>query len=66
MRAAEFLDLSNSESPQYIGRVIAAFYPDPALMEKSGKTLIAAQLGGEYGISDIDGKIPKPLSIENA
>ena len=66
MRASEFLDLSNSESPQYIGRVIAALYADPALMEKSGKTLVVAQLGGAYGISDIDGKIPKPLSIEDA
>jgi len=66
MRATEFLDLSNSESPQYIGNVIAAVYTDPALMEKSGKILIAAQLGSEYGISDIDGKIPKPLSIENS
>jgi len=66
MRASEFLDLSNSESPQYIGRVIAALYTDPALKEKSGKTLVAAQLGSEYGISDIDGNIPKPLSIEDA
>jgi len=65
-RASEFLDLSNSESPQYIGRVIAALYTDPALIEKSGKALVAAQLGSEYGISDIDGKIPKPLSIEDA
>jgi NAD(P)-dependent dehydrogenase (short-subunit alcohol dehydrogenase family) len=66
MRVSEFLDLSNSESPQYIGRVIAALYTDPTLMERSGKALIAAQLGFEYGISDIDGKIPKPLSIEDA
>ena len=66
MMASAFLDLSNSESPQYIGRVIAALYTDPAIMEKSGKALVAAQLGGEYGISDIDGKIPKPLSVEKA
>lgn len=66
MKASEFLDLSNSESPQYIGRVIAALYTDPALMEKSGQTLVAAQLGGDYGISDINGKFPEPLSIENA
>lgn len=66
MRASEFLDLSNSESPQYIGRIIAALYTDLALKEKSGKTLVAAQLGSEYGISDIDGKVPKPLSIEDA
>ena len=66
MSASEFLDLSNSESPQYIGRIVAALYMDPALKEKSGKTLVGAQLGNEYGISDIDGKVPKPLSIEDA
>jgi dehydrogenase/reductase SDR family member 1 len=65
MRASEFLDLSNSESPQYIGRVIAALFTDPALMGKSGNTFVAAQLGSKYGISDIDGKIPKPLSVDD-
>ncbi len=65
MRAAEFLDLSNSESPQYLGRVIAAMYKDPSLLKKSGNPFIAAQLGLAYGISDIDGKMPKPLSIED-
>jgi len=66
MRASEFLDLSNSESPQYLGRVIAAVYTDPALMEKSGNSFVAAQLGLEYGVSDIDGKTPKPVSVESA
>jgi len=61
MRASEFLDLSNSESPRYLGRVIAAVYTDTAVMDKSGSSCVAAQLGLEYGISDIDGKIPVPL-----
>jgi len=65
MRASEFLDLANSESPQYLGRVIAAVYTDPALMVKSGNYFVAAQLGLEYGLSDIDGKTPKPLSVES-
>lgn len=59
------MDLSNSESPQYLGRVIAAVYTDRALMDKSGNSYVAAKLGLEYGISDIDGKIPVPLSVEN-
>ena len=66
MRASEFLDLTNSESPQYLGWVIAALYTSPDMIEKSGKVLIAAKIGSEYGITDIDGKIPEPLSIENA
>ncbi len=65
MRASEFLDLSNSESPQYLGRVIAALCKAPDIMEKSGNTLVSANLGSEYGVTDIDGKIPIPLSIEN-
>jgi dehydrogenase/reductase SDR family member 1 len=65
MRASEFLDLSNSESPQYIGRVIAVLCTAPYIMEKSGNALVAAKIGSEYGVTDIDGKVPIPLSIEN-
>ncbi len=60
MRASEFLDLSNSESPLYIGRVVAALYTDPNIMEKSGHSIATARLGLEYGISDIDGRVPSP------
>jgi NAD(P)-dependent dehydrogenase (short-subunit alcohol dehydrogenase family) len=61
LKAAEFFDLSNSESPQFIGRVIAGLYADPQLMEKSGKVFIAAELALEYGIQDIDGRQPAPM-----
>src|SRR6185503_16980966 len=36
MAAAEWLDLSNSESPEFIGRVIAGLARDPGLMGRSG------------------------------
>ncbi|MFN2232902.1 MAG: SDR family NAD(P)-dependent oxidoreductase [Anaerolineales bacterium] len=62
LKAAAFFDLSNSESPQYIGRAIAALASDPEIMQKSGQVLVAAALGQEYGYSDIDGKQPKPLT----
>lgn len=65
MRASEFLDLSNSESPQYLGRVIAVLCTAPDIMEKSGNALVAAKMGSEYGVTDIDGKVPIPLSIED-
>jgi dehydrogenase/reductase SDR family protein 1 len=58
-----WLDLSNSESPEYIGRVIAALANDPNGMDRSGQTLVAAALGAEYGLVDIDGRVPKPLSL---
>ena len=49
-----FLDLSNSESPDYIGRVIAALAADPDRMVRSGQVLVGAALGAEYGVVDID------------
>lgn len=59
-----WLDISNSESPEFIGRVVAALARDPALAERSGRVLIAAAIAEELGISDIDGRQPKPLTLE--
>ena len=61
-----WLDLSNSESPEFIGRVIAALARDPALMERSGKVAIAAETAAELGIKDVDGHQPPPLTLETA
>jgi dehydrogenase/reductase SDR family protein 1 len=66
MLAAEFFDLSNSESPQFEGRAVAALAADPQVMNKSGQVLVAAALGLEYGFSDIDGKQPRPVTLEEA
>jgi dehydrogenase/reductase SDR family member 1 len=63
LRNAEFFDMSNSESPQFVGRVVAALAADPNIMSKSGKVLVAAQEALEYGIQDVDGKQPRPLSL---
>jgi NAD(P)-dependent dehydrogenase (short-subunit alcohol dehydrogenase family) len=64
MSAAEagWLDISNSESPEYIGRVIAALSEDANLMSRTGGIHIAAALAAGYGISDNDGKKPRPLT----
>lgn len=63
MEAASWLDLSNSESPQFIGRAIVALAGDPKLMERSGQVLIAARLAQEYGFADVDGRSPRPLAL---
>ena len=63
MEAAQWLDLSNSESPEFIGRAVAALAADPDLLRHSGKVLVAASLAREYGFTDIDGKTPRPLTI---
>jgi NAD(P)-dependent dehydrogenase (short-subunit alcohol dehydrogenase family) len=65
MEAAAYLDLSNSESPRFMGRVVGALARDPAIMAKSGTVLVAAACAREYGFTDIDGRQPIPLSLED-
>ena len=65
LRNAQYFDMSNSESPQFIGRVIAALANDPNILKKTGKVLVAAQEALEYGIQDIDGKQPRTLTLED-
>jgi NAD(P)-dependent dehydrogenase (short-subunit alcohol dehydrogenase family) len=63
MQAAAYLDLSNSESPEFIGRAVAALAADPDVLRHSGKVLVAAALAQEYGFTDVDGKTPRPLTL---
>jgi dehydrogenase/reductase SDR family member 1 len=63
MEAAQWLDLSNSESPEFIGLAVAALAADPDVLRHSGKVLVAAAVAKEYGFTDIDGKTPRPLTI---
>jgi dehydrogenase/reductase SDR family member 1 len=64
MEAAAFLDLSNSESPQFIGLTIAALATDPVVMNLSGSVVVAAAYAREHGIVDVDGRSPEPLTLE--
>ena len=59
-------DLSNSESPEFIGRVIAALADDPQLMQRTGGVLVAAQVAAELGVKDVDGKQPRPLTLDTS
>ncbi|HLJ46858.1 MAG TPA: SDR family NAD(P)-dependent oxidoreductase [Bryobacteraceae bacterium] len=59
-----WLDLSNSESPEFVGRVVAALARDPKIMERSGEALVAASVAQEYEVSDVDGRRPEPLTLE--
>lgn len=65
MAAAEWLDLSNSESPDFIGRAVAALAADDNVLRHTGKVLVAASVAKEYGFTDIDGKRPRPLTIDD-
>lgn len=48
-------------SVEFPGRVIAALAKDPAIMQRTGGTYIAAELALDYGVTDIDGTIPPSL-----
>lgn len=50
--------MSMAESTELTGMVIDALTQDPALMERSGKVWIGAELAKTYGIKDIDGSQP--------
>jgi NAD(P)-dependent dehydrogenase (short-subunit alcohol dehydrogenase family) len=64
LEAAQFLDLSNSESPRFTGRAVAALAADPEVLSKSGSAWIVAELAREYGFRDVDGSQPRPLTLE--
>jgi dehydrogenase/reductase SDR family member 1 len=61
--ASGAFDLANSESPEFIGRVIAGLFKDPDLMKRSGRALVAASIAAELGVTDIDGRAPRALTI---
>lgn len=63
MAAAQWLDLSNSESPEFTGRAVAALAADPNRLDKTGQVLIGAALASEYGFTDIDGRQPRALTL---
>lgn len=56
-------DLSTSESPEFIGRVINALFHDPNLMARTGHVLVAAAVAKEFGVLDIDGSSPPALTL---
>jgi dehydrogenase/reductase SDR family member 1 len=60
--AAGVFDLSNSESPEFIGRAVAALASDPDVARRNGSVLLAAALAEEYNFDDVDGRRPRPLN----
>lgn len=50
-----------TESPELTGRAVVALADDAEIMQRSGQTLIVAELAEEYGFVDIDGGRPESL-----
>jgi dehydrogenase/reductase SDR family member 1 len=61
LKWAEYLDLSNSESPWFVGRAVAALAADDDVLSRTGQTLVVAELAEEYGFTDEDGARPRSL-----
>ena len=64
MTAQTVTDPKVGSSVEFPGRVIAALARDPQIMKRSGGTYIAAELAREYGVTDIDGRVPPSLRAQ--
>jgi hypothetical protein len=60
---AAIADKFNWETPLFVGRVIAALCNDSALMSRTGKVQIGAELAAHYGI--VDEYEHRPVSLRS-
>jgi hypothetical protein len=44
---------------------VGALAADPHVSRHNGSVLVAAALGEEYAFTDVDGKRPRPLALED-
>jgi NAD(P)-dependent dehydrogenase (short-subunit alcohol dehydrogenase family) len=57
----DFIDLGNSESPEFVGRAVVALASDDDVLQRSGEVLVVAEMAREYGFTDVDGAQPESL-----
>lgn len=50
--------MAMAETPEFNGRIIYALASDPDLMQKSGQTLVTAELAMAYGLTDTEDRQP--------
>lgn len=55
--------LGVSETPEYLGRAVAALAADRDVMRWSGQVLAVGELARVYGFTDTDGTRPQPFSL---
>jgi NAD(P)-dependent dehydrogenase (short-subunit alcohol dehydrogenase family) len=53
-----FENETNRETPLFVGRVVAALAGDPNVFDLTGRWLVAAELGADYGLTDENGVTP--------
>ena len=59
-------DLGQTESPEYLGRAVAALAADPDVLSRSGRLLTAGDLAREYSFTDVDGRQPEAFRMPDA
>jgi NAD(P)-dependent dehydrogenase (short-subunit alcohol dehydrogenase family) len=58
--------LGVTETPEYLGRAVAALAADTDVMSKTGEVLTTGGLAREYGFTDVDGTQPEPWGAPKA
>ncbi len=54
-------DLTDAESPRFVGRAVVALAGDPGLAGRAGKAFGSGALAKEFGYTDVDGRMPGVL-----
>ena len=60
--AARGMDLSNSQTPLFVGRTVAALLASPDLMDRTGAIQWVEDLAEEFDVLDEQGKRPPPYA----
>jgi NAD(P)-dependent dehydrogenase (short-subunit alcohol dehydrogenase family) len=53
-----------TESPEFVGRAVAALAADPDVLARSGGLFTVVELAREYGFTDVDGSTASPFWVE--
>jgi NAD(P)-dependent dehydrogenase (short-subunit alcohol dehydrogenase family) len=64
MKTRTVTDPAVGSSIEFPGRVIVALAKDSKIMQRSGGTFITAELAQQYGVTDIDGRVPPSLRAQ--
>ena len=55
--------LKRTETPEYVGRAVAALPADRRVLRRSGCAFHAGELAREYGFTDVDGRQVRPFTV---
>lgn len=56
IKNANALKAIDKESPEFVGKAVVALASDPDVKKKTGRVILTADIGLDYGFRDIDGR----------